>query len=116
MIDPDVAAAVSVALTGQPDAVAPGASDLRTALAASGWDAERLGAHADAVMAAGGVWPHPVPPALRAVVGSARLAAVLQAVQLELGRFGRTAAPARAHPPTADERRLLADVPPHHGS
>ncbi|MCW3158906.1 hypothetical protein [Micropruina sonneratiae] len=116
MIDAELARAVSIALTGGPDAVAAGAADVRAGLQGAGWGSARLGAHADAVVAAGGVWPHPVPAELRSAVGSARLFAVLQEVQAELGRFGRTAAPAPAHPLTADERRLLAEVPPHHGS
>ena len=58
---------------------------------------------------------HPVPPDLVDGLGAARFAAVLAELR---SRFA-TRAPhpvlvARA--PDADERRLLSDVPPHHGS
>lgn len=116
MSDAELARAVGLALTGQADGLDRITPDVLTALADAGWDAERILAHAEAVLAGGGVWPHPVPDALRARVGSARLFAVLQRVQQDLGLFGRAAAPAPRRPLTADERRLLHDVPPHHGT
>lgn len=63
-----------------------------------------------------GRWPHPVPTALMAGLGPAQFVAALRelAEQLELAR-GPAVPPAASRPLSADERRLLADVPPHHG-
>lgn len=116
MSDAGLARAVGFALTGQADLIDRIDPGVWEALADAGWDAERVLAHAQAVLAAGGVWPHPVPETMRAPVGAARLLAVLQRVQGDLGLFGRTAAPPPRRPLTADERRLLRDVPPHHGA
>lgn len=116
MSDADLARAVGFALTGRADVIDGVAPGVWQALVDVGWDADRVRAHAEAVLAAGGVWPHPVPESLRAPVGAARLLAVLQQVQSDLGLFGRAAAPAQRRPLTADERRLLRDVPPHHGA
>ena len=115
MSDPALAAAVGFALTGGTALIASVDPDPLTALADAGWSTPRIVAHAEQVRAAGGVWPHPVPDELRAQVGSARLFALLQRLQVELGLFGRPAAPAAPRPLTADERRLLNEVPPHHG-
>jgi len=111
--DDDLAEALALALTGR-SCVMPGPDPL-AALAADGWDAAAIARHAEAVIDAGGVWPHPVPDELRTRVGSARLLAALQRVQQDLGLFGRSSAPAAPRKLTGDERRLLDDVPPHHG-
>jgi hypothetical protein len=42
--------------------------------------------------------------------------AAVQGVQRDLGLFGVATAPAAPRALTADERRLQAEVPPHHGS
>lgn len=72
----------------------------------------------DAVIAAIGDHPrsaHPVPADLTAGIGAAQLAAVLTDLRTQLAATGsRPVLAERA--PDADERRLLADVPPHHGS
>jgi hypothetical protein len=57
---------------------------------------------------------HPVPADLTAGIGAARFAAVLAALRARLATQGRPVLAERA--PDADERRLLADVPPHHGA
>ncbi len=115
MTDQALAQALGLALTGESGIVDVSAADPLAGLAASGWSPERILAHAQTARASGEVWPHPVPEELRRLVGSARLFAVLQQVQRDLGVFGRSAAPARARALTADERRLLSEVPPHHG-
>ena len=58
-----------------------------------------------------------VPAALRAQLGAAQFAAALSALRTALD-LDRTppAVPRPDRPLTADERRLLIDVPPHHGS
>jgi hypothetical protein len=66
---------------------------------------------------AGGVWPHPVPQALRSGVGPAQFQALLhQAVAAVVAADRPATRPVTsARPPSADEQRLLRDVPPHHG-
>ena len=114
MSEADLVAAVFRALTGGRHD--DGGGDLHAVLADEGWDAAALRSHARAVVAGGGVWPHPVPDDLRLRVGSARLLAALQGVQRDLGLFGVATAPAAPRALTADERQLQAEVPPHHGS
>jgi hypothetical protein len=72
----------------------------------------------DAVVAAVGESPrgaHAVPPDLREGLGAARLAAVLTELRRRLAASGSRPVLAERAPDEA-ERRLLADVPPHHGS
>lgn len=114
MSDADLAAALVWALTGA-QAGSPG-GDLHAVLADAGWDRAAIASHARAVIAAGGIWPHPVPDELRHRVGSARLLAALQRLQADLGLFGKQTRAAAPRPLDADERRLLQDVPPHHGT
>ena len=64
-------------------------------------------------------WPHSVPAELRAGLGYAQFAAALNQLRSELRLDGPTvvANPGeRTGPVSAAERRLLDDVPPHHGS
>jgi hypothetical protein len=58
-----------------------------------------------------------VPADLRAQLGAAQFAAALAALRTALDPDGvpRTA-PRPGRPLTAEERRLLTDVPPHHGT
>ena len=58
-----------------------------------------------------------VPADLRTRLGAAQFAAALAGLRtaLDLNRNPRTA-PGPGRPLTADERRLQADVPPHHGT
>ncbi len=55
-----------------------------------------------------------VPDDLREGIGAAQLAALLTALRARLATQPRPVLADRA--PDADERRLLADVPPHHGA
>lgn len=58
---------------------------------------------------------HPVPADLREGIGAAQLAAVLAELRARLA--ASTDRPVLAErAPDAAERRLLAEVPPHHGS
>ena len=114
MSDADLVPALSWALIGQH--LDGGDGDIHAVLAEEGWDASAIRQHARTVMAGGGVWPHPVPEELRNRVGSARLLAAVQQAQLRFGLFGEPAAPVAPRPLDGDERRLLQDVPPHHGS
>ncbi len=58
MSEADLVAAVFRALTGGRHD--DGGGDLHAVLADEGWDAAALRSHARAVVAGGGVWPHPV--------------------------------------------------------
>jgi hypothetical protein len=114
-------AALGYALTGTepalPDAVRPDPAALVAELAGAGWPADRIAEHARATVAGGGVWPHPIPAALRAGCGAAQLAAALGAARqvLDLTTF-ETRAPSARRGLDRDEQRLMREVPPHHGS
>jgi len=114
-------AAVGYALTGDDLALdEPGRPEpeaLVEALAGAGWSADRIGSHARALLAEEGVWPHPVPSALRAGCGAAQLAAALGRTRALLGLITlETRAPSTRTRLNADELRLMREVPPHHGS
>ena len=59
--------------------------------------------------------PHPLPADLAAGVGAAQLWAGVAELRRRLGAGASEAGVAAPRPLTADERRLLQDVPPHHG-
>ncbi|MGI3783163.1 MAG: hypothetical protein ACRYG2_20560 [Janthinobacterium lividum] len=72
----------------------------------------------DAVVEAIGDRPrgaHPVPADLTEGIGAAQLAAVLTELRRRLA-VGDSRQVLAERAPDAAERRLLADVPPHHGS
>lgn len=112
-------AALGLALTGVDLPLSePGIPDpaaLVTDLASHGWPRDRIADHARAEAAAERPWPHPVPAGLRAGCGAAQLAAALTRVRelLELSTL-ETRPPSAPRPFTADEVRLLREVPPHH--
>lgn len=65
---------------------------------------------------AGEPWPYPVPADLRAGLGAAQWLAALTQLRRHLDLDPATPRPVlSSRAPDADERRLLADVPPHHG-
>ena len=82
----------------------------------AGWGADRIRTLAAHERAQGNVWPYPVDSAAVAEIGYARWHAILADL---LARLGETTTP---HPPSqrttldADERRLIADAPPHFGN
>lgn len=99
-------------LPGRP---APDVAALAAELAAAGWTPARVAEHARSVQDAERPWPHPIPATLRAGLSAAQLHAALGRARDELGVAvldPRT--PSARTTLTADERRLLADVPPHH--
>ena len=113
--------ALAYALVGEQlpleDVDTPDPDALRAALARAGWDVGRLAAHVNDVRRSGAPWPHPVPDALRAGLGAAQLHAALSRVRGDLGLDAVVLRPpSRRATLDADERRLLADVPPHHGA
>lgn len=92
----------------------PTAADLVAALSAAGVDRAQLETHKAERQAAGLPWPHPVPAELRPDIGAAQFFSALRQVtdDLEVHSW-QVSGPAPTRPLTADERRLLADVPPH---
>jgi len=118
---PDVSGMLVYVLTGvrwPATGESPGVveiSGLASQMAADGWPAERVAAHARDTLAAGGVWPHPVAADLLADVGAARFQAALTDLRRHLGVWTLTTRPPSHRTVlNADERRLVAEVPPHH--
>ncbi len=107
-----LAEALYRALTGEAMA---SEAPLEEALTEHGWDASRLTRHAAECRAAGRPWPHPVPRELRGGIGAAQFQGALHQALVRHGLIGSPVPPSPARPLTQDERRLIADVPPHHG-
>jgi hypothetical protein len=112
-------AALAYALVGEEWSLdrrpGPDLPALAVELAARDWTRERIAVHARSVQESGRPWPHPIPDALRAGLGAAQLYAALGRAREELGvAVLDPRAPSGRTVLTADERRLLADVPPHH--
>ena len=59
--------------------------------------------------------PHPLPADLGAGLGAAQVWAAVAELRRRLGSVPPPVGVTRSRPLTADERRLLQDVPPHHG-
>ncbi|MDR1266254.1 MAG: hypothetical protein LBK42_12025 [Propionibacteriaceae bacterium] len=106
-----LALALTGAVTALPKVGSPGA--VLAALAELGWDRAAIAGHARAVTAAGRPWPHPAPEA-SARFGPARWQAALDESRRLLGLETVVRPPSRRSTLTADERRLLAERPPHH--
>ncbi|HEU5485569.1 MAG TPA: hypothetical protein VFU98_11730 [Microlunatus sp.] len=110
-------AALAYALVGPPERELsePGRPDPDRLLAElGGADAVR---EAVRIVRRSGEWPHQVPVEMRTGMGAAQYAAAWSAVLEALGPVDANARPVvtdRAL--TTEERRLLADRPPHHGS
>lgn len=86
-------------------------------LADQGWTPERVQQHREQCRADGVPWPHPVPPQELGPGTAARFLALLAQVRAALGVTGLVATQRPEHRVIGPaERRLLADVPPHHGS
>ncbi|SDS33172.1 hypothetical protein [Microlunatus soli] len=112
--------ALIFAITGE--RTAAGTSQLRPDLAAVGdqlaartGGLEQLRADVRARRAAGRPWPYPIPDDLRRGLGAAQLLAALAELRRRLLLDEPERAVLSNRAPDADERRLLADVPPHHG-
>ena len=94
---------------------APEPASLVAELGGRGWPVDRV--HGLAAQRAAGEqpWPFPVPDALRGGLGAAQFQAALAACRDLLGLTGEARAPSTRTDLSPAERRLLADVPPHHG-
>ena len=85
------------------------------ALASVDWDAARIAEHAHRLVGQA-PWPHPVPAAQWGPIGAAEFHAALLRLRERLGLSALEVRPPSTRTRLdADERRLLADVPPHFG-
>ncbi len=109
-----LAEAVAYALTGTWHTLAAG--PLAEVLATAGVTAEVSRAEAARRMAIGQSWPLLVPADRRPGVSAAQLQACLYEVRREWGLLGDHQPRPQPRPLTDAERRLLRDVPPHHGT
>jgi len=75
---------------------------------------DQLGASVKALRAQG-TWPLPVPSDLMVGLSWAQFMAALAELVQKLGFDAHRSHPAVDRPANADERRLLDEVPPHHG-
>lgn len=105
-----VGSRVEVTRSEQPDVAL-----LLGELATLGWDRGRITEHAQAVVEAAGVWPHPVPAELRQGCGLAQFAALLGSARHTLGLDSLVVAPpSRRSVLDPQEQRLMREAPPHH--
>mgnify|MGYP001105385763 CR=1 FL=1 len=92
----------------------PSPERIDAALTAAGYDRHRLAHLVTERQSAELPWPFPVAAEQRPGIGAAQFVSVLREVTDYLDVHSwQHAAPAPDRPLTADERRLLADVPPH---
>lgn len=113
-------AALGQALIGRPlpelSAGPPDPDQVVAALAQQGIDREKLAALVAERQAASQPWPFPVAAEDRPGIGAAQFMSVLRAVTDVLDvHTWRAAQPAPAAAPSAADRRLMADRPPHWG-
>jgi len=91
------------------------AADFLSALRQAGWPPDRVRSCARDSWERGIAWPHPLPPHSLDGLGPARWYAELTAVRTALGLDAIAQPPSRRTVLTQDERRLMAELPPHHG-
>lgn len=103
--------ALALALTGED--VGDGPDDLDTALEAIGWDADRVRDHATGCRTRQIPWPHPLPAGLVLGSSAGRFAAHLLQVRADWSLDPAPLDRPKAGPPTARDRELSADRPPH---
>lgn len=110
--------ALAYALVGEELPLAPIDSPdvavLRDGMTKLGWPSERVVEHAHHAQRER-TWPHRVPDELRAGLSAAQLRAALTAARASYGLdVFDIRRPSRRIALTADERRLIQDVPPHY--
>jgi len=119
----DAARVVAIALTGgalpwKDDPASTSSDDVARLvewLAANGWDADHLMRHRDETQGAGRRWPHPVPASARGGLGAAQATTLVREVIARLGLDHGVVKVRRQVPAGDDDRRLMAELPPHHG-
>ena len=119
----DAARVVAIALTGEAlqwkdDAASTSSDDVRLLvewLDANDWNADRLTRHRDETQDAGRRWPHPVPASARGGLGAAQATTLVREVIARLGLDHGVVKVRRQVPADDADRRLMAELPPHHG-
>jgi hypothetical protein len=114
--------ALAYAVTGRRYAelgeqAAPDLRGLAQALESAAGD-DSLPRHVRETLEAGEPWPHPVPADLMTGLGYAQFSAALAQLRSELDLTRPAGMPPRvgaSQPLSPADRRLLDDVPPHHG-
>lgn len=111
--------AIGLALTGQrldpPEAASWQAEEVVAWLAGQGWDAAALAAHREQVRDFHGQWPHRLPDDLLEGLAHAQYTALVAQVRSLAGIDGlHTTVHTGPRVIGPQERRLLAEVPPHH--
>ena len=111
------AALLAWALTGEdlPVVDVMTTSQFLESLEEVGWPTTRIESHARQTWAEGLPWPHPLPAGSLDNIGAAQWYAILGEVRHTLGLSVIHLPPGPPRPLTPDERRLLDEVPPHHG-
>jgi len=89
--------------------------DFLAALEEAGWSPDRVRRCASQAWEQQTSWPHPLPSHSLDSVGAARWYAALTEVRAVLGLDAVRLPPSRRTVLTQEERRLMADLPPHHG-
>jgi len=89
--------------------------DFVAALEEAGWTPDRVVRAANLAWEQETCWPYPLPPHSLDSVGAAQWYAALTEVRAALGLDARRMAPSKRTVLTQDERRLMAELPPHHG-
>jgi len=85
------------------------------ALDEAGWPPEKVVHVATQAWEQEASWPYPLPPHSLDSVGPAQWYAALTDVRAKLGLDAIRQAPSRRTVLNEAERRLMADLPPHHG-
>lgn len=112
--------AIAYALVGEHlplgDRPAPVPAVLVGELESLGWSSAAIGRRAREAAAHQRPWPFPVPDAVASGLGAAQLYAAVGQVRAALGlEVLEVLPPSTRTTLSADERRLLADRPPHYG-
>ncbi|MCL2470287.1 MAG: hypothetical protein FWF25_00890 [Propionibacteriaceae bacterium] len=113
-----VCSLLGYALTGEEMSLPDGdgsANSFLAGLEEAGWPPARVRAHAKAAWDNEQPWPHPLPEHSLDRIGAAQWYAKLAAVRVVLGLDAVRMPPSRRTTLSAEEKRLVAEVPPHHG-
>lgn len=103
--------ALALALSGED--VGDGPDDIDDALAGTGWDIGRVRDHAADCRLRQIPWPHPLPADLALGSSAGQFAAQLLQVRADWSLDPAPRDALKAGPPTARDRELSADRPPH---
>jgi len=114
-VNTQLAGWVAYALTAQTFSWSGDDVDVCALLADAGWTPQRIHDHARQTLTDEQPWPHAVNADVVAGLGAARFLAALGQARQTLGVWTlEVEPPTRRTALDADERRLMAEVPPHH--